>query len=94
MQWTTNLIKSCKAPERRWFGREAGVAEAERRWVKAEMNPFELSFNRSLKVDFQGSRVTSDDGLVIVRELDERLGIKRKFRLRSSGAVCNMWIVA
>jgi hypothetical protein len=39
MQWTTNLIKSCKAPERRWFGREAGVAEAERRWVKAEMNP-------------------------------------------------------
>jgi hypothetical protein len=27
-----------------------------------------------LKVDFQGSRVTSDGGLVLVRELDERLG--------------------
>jgi hypothetical protein len=35
---------------------------------------FELSFNPSLKVDFQGSRVTSDGGLILVRELDERLG--------------------
>jgi hypothetical protein len=37
--------------------------------------PFQLSFNRSLKVDFQGSRVTSDGGLIVVRELDERLGL-------------------
>ena len=36
--------------------------------------PFQLSFNASLRVDFQGSRVTSDAGLVLVRELDERLG--------------------
>ena len=36
--------------------------------------PFQLSFNASLKVDFQGSRVTSDGGLIVVRELDERLG--------------------
>src|SRR5450756_2057588 len=36
--------------------------------------PFKLSFNGSLKVDFQGSRVTSDGGLILVRELDERLG--------------------
>ncbi len=36
--------------------------------------PFQLSFNPSLRVDFQGSRVTSDGGLVLVRELDERLG--------------------
>ena len=27
-----------------------------------------------MKVDFQGSRVTSDGGLILVRELDERLG--------------------
>src|ERR1700680_1518706 len=37
--------------------------------------PFQLSFNSSLKVDFQGSRVTSDGGLVLVRELDERLDL-------------------
>jgi hypothetical protein len=35
---------------------------------------FQLSFNASLKIGFQGSRVTSDGGLVLVRELDERLG--------------------
>jgi len=37
--------------------------------------PFQLSFNSLLKVDFQGARVTSDGGLVLVRELDERLGL-------------------
>jgi outer membrane protein TolC len=30
--------------------------------------PFQLSFNPSLRVDFQGSRVTSDGDLVLVRE--------------------------
>jgi len=34
---------------------------------------FHLSFNASLKIAFQGSRVTSDGGLILVRELDERL---------------------
>src|SRR5262245_42312429 len=37
--------------------------------------PFQLSFNASLRVDFQGSRITSDGGLILVRELDERLGL-------------------
>jgi hypothetical protein len=36
---------------------------------------FQLSFNGWLKVAFQGSRVTSDGGLLVVRELDERLGL-------------------
>ena len=36
--------------------------------------PLQLSFNASLKVDFQGSRVTSDGGLILIRELDECLG--------------------
>src|SRR5215470_17574741 len=40
---------------------------------ETQNRPFQLSFNSSLKVDFQGSRVTSDGGLVLVRELDERL---------------------
>jgi hypothetical protein len=37
--------------------------------------PFQLSFNAALKIDFQGSRVTSEGGLMLVRELDERLGL-------------------
>src|SRR5580692_7138995 len=50
-----------------WCGGGETVGETQNR-------PFQLSFNSSLKVDFQGSRVTSDGGLVLVRELDERLG--------------------
>jgi len=30
-----------------------------------------------MKVDFQGSRVTSDGGLILVRELDERLSLEK-----------------
>jgi Transposase DDE domain group 1 len=41
---------------------------------EAQNRLFQLSFNSSLKVDFQGSAVTSDGGLILVRELDERLG--------------------
>jgi hypothetical protein len=42
---------------------------------ETQNQPFQLSFNPCLKIDFQGSRVTSDGGLVLVRELDERLGL-------------------
>jgi hypothetical protein len=37
--------------------------------------PFQLLFNASFRVVFQGSRITSNGGLVLVRELDERLGL-------------------
>ncbi len=37
--------------------------------------PFQLSFNPLLKADFQGSWVASDVRLILVRELDERLGL-------------------
>ena len=37
--------------------------------------PFPLSFTSSLKVNFQESRVTSDGGLIVVGELDDRLGL-------------------
>ena len=40
-----------------------------------QTKPFQLSFNGLLKVDFQGSHFTSDGGLILVRELDERLGL-------------------
>jgi Transposase DDE domain group 1 len=42
---------------------------------ETQNRPFQLSFNSSLKVGFQGARVTSDGGLILVRELDERLGL-------------------
>jgi hypothetical protein len=38
---------------------------------------FQFYFNGFLKVDFQGSRVTSDGGLILVRELDEHLGMNQ-----------------
>jgi len=42
---------------------------------EAQNQPFQLSFNPRLRIEFQGSRVTSDGGLLLVRELDERLGV-------------------
>jgi len=49
---------------------------------------FQLLFNPSLKVDFQGSRVTSDSGLLLGRELDERLGLSALIaeNIRDGGA--------
>ena len=44
---------------------------------ESEKQGFQLSFNRFLRVPFQGSRVTSDSGLILVRELDERLGFSK-----------------
>jgi len=41
------------------------------------IKPFQFSFNGFLKVAFQGSRVTSDGGLILVRELDEHLGLSQ-----------------
>jgi hypothetical protein len=36
--------------------------------------PFQFAFNTSLKIDFPCLRVTSDGDLILVRELDDRLG--------------------
>ena len=41
-----------------------------------ETAPFQFTFNGFLKVAFQGSRVTSDAGFILVRELDKRLGLQ------------------
>jgi len=50
-----------------WGGGGAAVGETQEQ-------SFQLSFNGWLRVGFQGSRVTSDGGLLLARELDERLG--------------------
>src|SRR2546427_11736044 len=41
----------------------------------ATSGPVRLSFNPQLRVEFRGVRVTSDAGLLLPRELDERLGL-------------------
>ena len=42
---------------------------------EVQTEPFQFTFNGFLKAAFQGSRITSDAGLILVRELDERLGL-------------------
>jgi hypothetical protein len=41
----------------------------------AESGPIRLSFNPQLRVEFGGATVTSDAGLLLPRELDERLSL-------------------
>jgi Transposase DDE domain group 1 len=41
----------------------------------AESGPIRLSFNPQLRVEFRGATVASDAGLLLPRELDERLGL-------------------
>ena len=38
---------------------------------------FRVSFNQKLKVGFKGAQVTSDGGLLAIREMDEQLGLTR-----------------
>ena len=42
---------------------------------ETQERPFQRSFNSALRAEFHGARVTSDGGLILVRELDERLGL-------------------
>src|SRR5215467_10383192 len=44
---------------------------------ETQQRPFQLSFNSALRVECQRARVTSDGGLILVRELDERLGLSK-----------------
>ena len=41
----------------------------------AKSGPVRLAFNSQLRVEFHGATVTSDAGLLLPRELDERLGL-------------------
>src|SRR5262245_26346385 len=52
----------------RWSGGHHPVGDA-------ESGPIRLSFNPQLRVEFRGATVTSDAGLLLPRELDERLGL-------------------
>ena len=43
--------------------------------MRSKTNPFSSPSTTSLKVGFQASQVTCDGGLLLVRELDEGLGL-------------------
>ncbi len=47
----------------------------------ATSGPIRLSFNPQLRVEFRGATVTSDVGLLLPRELDERLGLSALIRV-------------
>src|SRR5499426_3065153 len=52
----------------RWCGGHHPVGDA-------ESSPIRFSFNPQLRIEFRGATVTSDAGLLLPRELDERLGL-------------------
>ena len=58
----------------------------------AEAGPVRLSFNPQLRVDFRGATVTSNAGLLLPRELDERLGLSALIERHLSGAraICRL----
>jgi hypothetical protein len=62
-----------------------------------ERKAFKLSFNGLLKVEFQESRVTSKGGLILVRKLDERLGlgllVDQHFNNTRQGLSKQFWLV-
>ena len=47
-----------------------------------ENDPIQLSVNTSLEVEIQGARVNSGGGLVLVPEIDERLGFGKLIEQR------------
>src|SRR4029453_16770839 len=51
-----------------WYGGHHPMGDA-------KAGPVRLSFNPQLRVEFHGATVTSDAGLLLPRELDERLGL-------------------
>jgi len=50
----------------------------------AQAGPVRLSFKPQLRVEFRGATAASDAGLLLPRELDERLGLSALIEQHSS----------
>ncbi len=44
---------------------------------ESKNSSFRVEFNKKLKIEFRGTQVTSDGGLIAIRELDEKLGLTK-----------------
>ena len=45
------------------------------RWVTAPLTPLGVQFNPKVRLEFHGTTITSDDGLLPIRELDDARGV-------------------
>jgi hypothetical protein len=55
-----------------------GSGEEQRETIRPE-------FNSAIMIDFQGAKITSDTGFLLLREIDERFGILGPFGERTGG---------
>jgi len=65
------------------------AGDPDRRHQGGEDRALRVDFERSVRLEFHGSRVTSDAGLMAYRELDDAMGLfEPVMRVRFRGASC------